>query len=324
MAPSELDDQLNTYLADVHTIEMQALAQMKAAPDIAGDPALESAFRDHLRETEEHERLVRERLDARGGSPSKLKDVAGTVSGKGFVLFAKLQPDTPGKLAAHAFSYEHMEVAAYRLLRQVAQRAGDAETAELALRIEGEERAMAERIASHFDEAAAASLRDRSDADVTEHLETYLEDAHAIEAQAIELLEKGQKIAGADELAQAFAEHLIETRDHARLLEERLEAHDDSPSKLRDAALRLGALNWGAFFAAQPDTPAKLAGFAYAFEHLEIASYELLERVAVRAGDQATLQAAERILTQERAAAEKLESLFGAALDATLGAGATA
>lgn len=34
--------------------------------------------------------------------------------------------------------------------------------------------------------------------------------------------------------------------------------------------------------AAQPDTPPKLAGFAYALEHLEIGSYELLRRVAER------------------------------------------
>ena len=32
-----------------------------------------------------------------------------------------------------------------------------------------------------------------------------------------------------------------------------------------------GCLNLGAFFSAQPDTPAKLAGFAFAFAHLEIA-----------------------------------------------------
>ena len=42
---------------------------------------------------------------------------------------------------------------------------------------------------------------------------------------------------------------------------------------------------YATIFGAQPDTPAKLAGFAYAFEHLEIGAYELLRRVAQRAGD---------------------------------------
>jgi ferritin-like metal-binding protein YciE len=98
----------------------------------------------------------------------------------------------------------------------------------------------------------------------------------------------------------------------------RLEARGGKPNMLKDAALRLGALNWGAFFAAQPDTPAKLAGFAYAFEHLEIASYELLRRVAERAGDAEAVRIAEQILAEERAAAQKLRSMFPQALDASL------
>ena len=92
-----------------------------------------------------------------------------------------------------------------------------------------------------------------------------------------------------------------------------------SPSRLKDAALRLGALNWGMFFWAQPDTPAKLAGFSYAFEHLEIAAYELLRRVAQRAGDSQTESVADTILGDERAAAEKVFAAFDNALDASLG-----
>src|SRR6266542_4820897 len=72
-----------------------------------------------------------------------------------------------------------------------------------------------------------------------------------------------------------------------------------SPSRLKDAAMRAGALNWGMFFQAQPDTPHKLAAFAYAFEHLEIAAYEQLKRVAARAGDEATVELADQILAQE-------------------------
>ena len=82
--------------------------------------------------------------------------------------------------------------------------------------------------------------------------------------------------------------------------------------------MRLGALNWGGFFQAQPDTPAKLAGFAFAFEHLEIAAYELLRRVAERAGEAEIGQVAERILPEERAAAEKIASRWDAAVDASL------
>jgi ferritin-like metal-binding protein YciE len=313
-----LDDQLTKYLTDAHSIEQQALAQMRVAPELAGDPEIASAFSLHLTETEGHERLVRERLEARGASPAKIKDLAGTLTGKGFAAFAKAQPDTPGKLVAHAFSYEHMELAAYDLLGRVADRAGDGETADAARKILQEERAMSERLQGLFDRAVDASLRDLDPDDFGAQLDKYLADAHAIEAQAIQLLQKGPSIAGSTGLASAFEDHLEETKEHQHLIDTRLQARGSSASRLKDAALRLGALNWGMFFQAQPDTPAKLAAFAYAFEHLEIAAYELLTRVARRAGDAESVAVAQRILDEERAAAQRLHSLFDEALDASL------
>src|SRR4051812_27757182 len=113
---TSLDEQLNAYLSDAHAIEEQALPQMRAAPDMAGDPQLAAIFREHLAETERQEQLVRARLEARGESPSRLKDVLFKAGGFAFVLFAKSQPDTPGKLVSHALSYEHLELASYELL----------------------------------------------------------------------------------------------------------------------------------------------------------------------------------------------------------------
>src|SRR2546421_5163368 len=155
-------------------------------------------------------------------------------------------------------------------------------------------------------------------AEENEQLRKYLEDAHAIEGQAIQLLSKAPQLAGTSELASAYEQHLAQSKEHQQLIDTRLQSYGARPSRLKDAALRLGALNWGMFFAAQPDTPAKLAAFSYAFEHLEIAAYEQLRRVAQRAGDSETEDTAERILADERAAADHVRSQFGAALDATL------
>src|SRR5436190_16611818 len=155
-----LADQLVKYLTDAHSIEEQALPQLRAATEIAGDPRLEEIFRLHLQETEEQERQVRARLEAHGASPSRVKDLVMKAGGFAFVLFAKSQPDTPGKLVSHAYSYEHLELAAYDLLAAVADRAGDTETAAVARRIREEESAMARRLEEGFDAAVEASLRD--------------------------------------------------------------------------------------------------------------------------------------------------------------------
>jgi hypothetical protein len=64
---------------------------------------------------------VRERLEAHHADPSRLKEVAAHTGDVGMVLFARAQPDTPGKLVAHAYSYGHMEFAAYELISIVAE-----------------------------------------------------------------------------------------------------------------------------------------------------------------------------------------------------------
>jgi len=316
MSASTLEEQITKYLTDAHSIEEQALVQMEQAPRMAGDPELAQIFRAHIAETRDHEQAVRAELDRRGASPSTVKDVAGKLGGWGMVLFARLNPDTPGKLAVHGYSYEHMELAAYELLRRMGERAGDQSVVALAERVGGQERAMADRVAEHWDRAVDASLKDKGAGDLQEEVIKYLRDAHSIEGQALALLQTGPKIAGFDALRHVFEEHLPETREHQRLVSERLTQLGSGPARFQAGALRVGALNLGTFFKLQPDTPVKLAGFAFAFEALETGAYEMLARTADRAGDTQTAELARRICGEERAAAEKVSSTWDAAVDA--------
>jgi ferritin-like metal-binding protein YciE len=288
---------------------------MRRAPDLV-EGAFADSFRRHQAETESQEQRVRERLQAHDASPSKVKDLAGAAGGFGMVLFAKSQPDTPTKLAMHAFSYEHMEVAAYELLARAAREAGDMETVEMALAIADEEREMAGRVAAGFDEAVEQALAEVEPDDLGEQLNSWLSDIHALEGQSKELLEKSKEMDVPASLAEAFAHHLEETEGHLEKIERRLDDRGATPSAIKDAMLRLGALNWGMFFAAQPDTPAKLAGFSYAVENLEVAAYELLKRVAERAGDQETVDLAESILTEERSAAKQVADQWSVSMSA--------
>ncbi|HEX5525995.1 MAG TPA: DUF892 family protein [Solirubrobacterales bacterium] len=300
------DEQLVKYLADVHSIEQQALAQLRAAPKIAGDERLCEAFEEHLAETEDQERRVRERLEELGGKPSKLKGAAGAAGGWGMVAFAASQPDTPGKLTMHAYSYEHMELASYELLRRLAERDGDEETARMAADIAAEEKRMAERLEQSFDAAVEVSLAAVEPDRIAESVLAYLRDVHALEGQAIELLEAGAERVEDEQLEAGFRKHLEETRRHQELIEDLLEERGARPSLIKDTALKAGGLNLSAFFGAQPDSTTKLAGFAFAFEHMEVAAYELLQRVAARAGDEGVVTVAEEILAEERAAAEQV------------------
>src|SRR3954470_10043611 len=138
------------------------------------------------------------------------------------------------------------------------------------------------------------------------------------------MMEAGPAIAELEPLAQIFREHLRETQEHQRLVDQRLDALGSGPGRFQAAALRGGALNLGGFFKAQPDTPVKLAGFAYAFEALECGAYELLWRTARRAGDERTATVAQGILLNEQDTAERVAGTWDAAVDAVLAAHVTA
>jgi len=152
-----------------------------------------------------------------------------------------------------------------------------------------------------------------------EQLVKYLTDAHAMEEQSVQLLEKGSQIIGDEEIARIYRAHLMQSKEHREHIRKRLEAHGESPSKLKDAAMKTGAIGIGGVALAAPDTPVKLSAAAFAFESLEIASYRLLRRLADRTGDTETASVVDRILEQEEAAAELVEGTFDRALEVTLG-----
>ena len=152
-----------------------------------------------------------------------------------------------------------------------------------------------------------------------EQLVKQLTEAHAMEKQASQLLDKGATMIGDEEIGRIFRAHLLQTEEHAKYVAERLDAHGESPSKLKDAAMQASALGIGLAAGAMPDTPLRLATVAYAFENFEIATYNLIRRLAERAGDFDTVAVVDRILEQEEAAAELVRGCFERVLELTLG-----
>jgi ferritin-like metal-binding protein YciE len=149
-----------------------------------------------------------------------------------------------------------------------------------------------------------------------DQLVSYIEDAHALEKMMdIALAAMMDSAPDMPEFQEPLGHHREETKQHIARLESRLEAYGESPAKTKDAAMMFGALGLGALNKVRTDTAGKVARDGYAAEHLEIAAYELLERVAVRAGDEETAEVARLNRADEEAMAKKLADSWDLALD---------
>ncbi|GAA5481901.1 DUF892 family protein [Haloferula sargassicola] len=310
-------EELTHFLGDLYSIELQALAQLETAPNIAGDAAFAADLKKHHAETEVQAERVRNRLEALGGSPSAVKEAIMKLGGKGFLLFAKMQSETPGRLLVHSYSYEAMEWAGYQALKHLAQLNADEETASLARAIGSEEKVMLDRLGGRFSTVEEDAHGETPAEDLPDHVRTHLAEAHALLKQSATLLDQGTE-SSRSELAGTYRRGAELTQAELKGIERRLEELGSSPSVMEDAAMKLGGLNWSAFFHSQTDTPMKLLCFAFAVEHLVIGALELLQRTAQRAEDHVTATLCEHLITEKRQLAESLRSGIGASVEATV------
>jgi ferritin-like metal-binding protein YciE len=151
VADDKLREKLVEYIEDAHAMEQNVSRMLDSMISTTDDPEITEVLRHHKEETEEHERRLRERLDALGAGTSTTKEAgavgAALLKGLGDVA----RSDKPGKNARDGFVTEHMEIASYQLLERLAVRAGDTETAEVARRNRADEEEMARKIDANWD-----------------------------------------------------------------------------------------------------------------------------------------------------------------------------
>ena len=135
----------------------------------------------------------------------------------------------------------------------------------------------------------------------------HIDEALAMEQNVLRMLEGMISTTDDPEIKRELQQHRLETQGHADRMEKRLQAHGASPSVVKEAGGLVGALMKSVLDLARPEKAGRNARDAYATEHLEIASYELLARIAERAADVQTANDAREILREERKMAETIE-----------------
>ena len=154
----DLQEKLLDYVEDAHAMEQNVLQMLDSMIATTQDDEIVQELEHHKMETERHEQLLRERLQALGRDTSTRKDTQSIAAALTKGVADQVRGDKAGKNARDGFVTEHMEIASYELLERLARRAGDEETAEVARRNRADEEAMAQKIAANWDKFVELTL----------------------------------------------------------------------------------------------------------------------------------------------------------------------
>jgi ferritin-like metal-binding protein YciE len=146
----------------------------------------------------------------------------------------------------------------------------------------------------------------------------YIEDAHALEQNVSRMLDSMISTTEDPEIEEMLRHHKEETERQEQRLRERLDALGAGTSTRKEAQTIAAALMKGAADQVRGDQAGKNARDGYTTEHMEIAAYQLLERLAERAGDQETAEVARQNRAEEEEMARKIDANWDKFLDLTL------
>jgi ferritin-like metal-binding protein YciE len=160
MVSKELEARLSKHIDEAIAMEQTVLRMLDSMISTTKDEEIKEDLRLHKLETERQlDRLTR-RLEARGSSPSLIKEAGGITGALLKGVVDAVRGEKAARNARDGYATEHLEIAAYQLLERIAQRAGDEETAEVARQNRAEEEAMAARIDANWDRYAELALEE--------------------------------------------------------------------------------------------------------------------------------------------------------------------
>jgi ferritin-like metal-binding protein YciE len=134
---------------------------------------------------------------------------------------------------------------------------------------------------------------------------TGLQNAHALEAQAIQLCQRQvERLENYPEMRERLREHADESRRQKDRLDEILQSLGASPSTLKDIGTSIMGNMAALGHAVAQDEVVKNSFANYAFEHYEIATYRALREMADAAGDGAAPRLLDQSLQEEMRMAE--------------------
>jgi ferritin-like metal-binding protein YciE len=149
------------YLKDAHALQEHVEATLsELLTTVADEPDACRPLGRFAETTRLHMREIEARLRAHHSSPSIVRDAGQLFAAVAEAGLGRSRRDAAGKHMRDAYVAAHLQIAAAEMLRRVAERAGDLETARVAKAMCDDAHAMSGELSDRWDLAVELSLRE--------------------------------------------------------------------------------------------------------------------------------------------------------------------
>lgn len=157
---SETSEHLVEWLRDAHAAEKQSEKMLSMFCDrLENYPMLKAQIKKHIEETRGQAERLERCLEKFGKSESTMKDIGGKLMGMSQSLSGVFAEDEVIKGVLASYTFEHMEIASYRILIAAADACGDSMVKQVCAEILAEEIAMADWLDDHMAEITEIYLQ---------------------------------------------------------------------------------------------------------------------------------------------------------------------
>ncbi|NKZ08167.1 DUF892 family protein [Actinomadura latina] len=155
-----IERQLVGYLKDAHALQEHVEATLsELLTTVANEPDICRRLGRYAERTRVHTREIEARLRAHGSSPSIIRDAGQLFAAVLEAGLGRSRRDPAGRHVRDAYVAAHLQIAAAEMLRRVADRAGDPETARVATGMCDDAHALSGELSDRWDLAVDLSLR---------------------------------------------------------------------------------------------------------------------------------------------------------------------
>ena len=160
--PTTVKELLVKQLDQAYAMEQTVATMLEGMIRTTSDPSIVSDLETHKRETEQHAEKVKRCLEGYGESPSKLKEALGAMTALLKAPADMLRGEQEMRNARDGFATEHLEIASYRVIEELAKAADDKQALQIARENIADEERMAARIQRNWERVVARSVEEES------------------------------------------------------------------------------------------------------------------------------------------------------------------